>query len=215
MRYGFVLRHLVLTGPGKEPAEVALTRGLNVIAGPSDTGKSYIVQCIDFALGGGTVPKVIRESAGYDTVVLEIETNSDQRIYTLERSLRGGNVRCKSAGQPERVLAAKHKAGKEDTISQFLLNLSGLGTKKVRTNQQGKTRLLSFRDIAPLVIIDEETVITETSPVLSGQVISQTEESGVFRLLLTGTDDSSIIALEDPKVTGAADRKGRATRRAT
>ena len=70
----------------------------------------------------------------------------------------------------------------------------------MRTNEQGKTRPLSFRDIARLVIIDEETVIKEDSPVLSGQVISKTVESGVFRLLLTGTDDSSVIAKEDPKV---------------
>jgi hypothetical protein len=69
-----------------------------------------------------------------------------------------------------------------------------------RGSVHGKTRPLSFRDIARLVIIDEETVIKEDSPLLSGQVIHKTVESGVFRLLLTGTDDSSIIAKEDPKV---------------
>jgi hypothetical protein len=200
MRFGFALRRLALIGPGKVPAEVIFARGLNVIAGPSDTGKSFIAQCLDYALGGGDPPKEIPEAEGYSSVVLEIETNSDQRVYSLERSLRGGNVLCKTDGQPDRVLAAKHQGGKENTVSQLLLNLSGLGTKKVRENAQGKTRPLSFRDIARLVIIDEETVIKEDSPVLSGQYQSKTVESGVFRLLLTGTDDSSIIAKEDPKV---------------
>jgi len=200
VRFGFALRRLALTGPEKEPAEVTFRRGLNVIAGPSDTGKSFIAQCIDYALGSGDAPKEIPEADGYTSVVLQIEANRDQRLYTLERSLRGGEVLCKTDGQPDRVLAAKHQGGKEDTVSQFLLELSGLGTKKVRTNEQGKTRPLSFRDIARLVIIDEETVIKEDSPVLSGQVIHKTVESGVFRLLLTGTDDSSIIAKEDPKV---------------
>ncbi len=200
MKFGFVLRRLALTGPGKEPAEVWFTRGLNVIAGPSDTGKSFIAQCLDYALGSGDRPKDIPEAEGYSSVVIELEANKDLRVYTLERSLRGGEVLCKTDGQPDRLLAAKHQAGKDDTVSQFLLDLSGLGTKKVRTNEQGKTRPLSFRDIARLVIIDEETVITETSPVLSGQFTSMTVESGVFRLLLTGTDDSSIIAKEDPKV---------------
>lgn len=200
MKFGFVLRRLALVGPGKAAAEVTFTRGLNVIAGPSDTGKSFIAQCLDYAFGSGDPPKEIPEAAGYSSVVLEIEANSDQRVYTLERSLRGGEVLCKTAGQPDRVLAARHKGGKEDTVSQFLLDLSGLGTKRVRTNEQGKTRPLSFRDITRLVIIDEETVIKEDSPVLSGQVIHKTVESGVFRLLLTGTDDSSIIAKDDPKV---------------
>ena len=200
MKFGFALRRLALTGPGKVAAEVRFARGLNVIGGPSDSGKSFIAQCLDYALGGGALPKEIPEAEGYSSVDLEIEGNDDQRVYTLERSLRGGEVLCKTDGQPDRVLAAKHQSGNEDTVSQFLLDLSGLGTKRVRTNEQGKTRPLSFRDIARLVIVDEESVIKEDSPVLSGQVIHETVEGGVFRLLLTGTDDSSIIAKEDPKV---------------
>ncbi|MGE4070323.1 MAG: AAA family ATPase [Lysobacterales bacterium] len=206
MKFGFALRRLALVGPERAPAEVTFTRGLNVIAGPSDTGKSFIAQCLDYALGSGDAPKEITEADGYSSVILEIEANSDQRVYLLERSVRGGDALCKSQGQPDRILAPKHQAGKKDTVSQFLLDLSGLGTKKVRTNAQGKTRPLSFRDIARLVIIDEETVIKEDSPVLSGQVIHKTFESGVFRLILTGTDDSSILAKEDPKVA-----KGRQT----
>jgi len=200
MKFGFALRRLALIGSGKAPAEVTFARGLNVIAGPSDSGKSFIAQCLDYALGSGALPKEIPEAEGYSSVVLEIEGNSDGRVYSLERSLRGGDIRCKTDGQPDRELAAKHQGGNENTVSQFLLNLSGLGTKKVRTNERGTTRPLSFRDIARLVIIDEETVIKEDSPVLSGQVINKTVESGVFRLLLTGTDDSSIVATEDPKV---------------
>lgn len=200
MKFGFALRRLALVGPGKAPAEVTFTRGLNVIAGPSDTGKSFIAQCLDYALGGGDPPKEIPEAEGYNSVVLEIEANSDQRVYLLKRSLRGADVLCQTDGQPDQVLAAKHQGGKENTVSQFLLDLSGLGTKKVRENAQGKTRPISFRDIARLVIVDEETVIKEDSPVLSGQFTSKTVESGVFRLLLTGTDDSSIIAKEDLKV---------------
>ncbi|HGA3012669.1 TPA: hypothetical protein ACIR5C_001810 [Pseudomonas aeruginosa] len=206
MKFGFALRRLSLIGPGKAPAEVTFERGLNVIAGPSDSGKSFIAHCLDYALGGGDTPKDIPQAEGYSSVVIDIEANSDGRIYSLERSLRGGEVLCKTDGQPDRVLAAKHQGGKKDTVSQFLLDLSGLGTKKVRTNEQGKTRPLSFRDIARLVIIDEETIIKEDSPVLSGQFTSKTVESGVFRLLLTGTDDSSIIAKVDPKVA-----KGRQT----
>jgi len=206
MKYGFAIRRLSLIGLGKASAEVTFARGLNVIAGPSDSGKSFIAQCLDYALGSGAAPKDIPEAEGYSSVVIDIEANSDGRVYSLERSLSGGEVLCRTDGQPDRLLAAKHQGGKEDTVSQLLLNLSGLGAKKIRTNEQGKTRPLSFRDIARLVIIDEETIITEDSPVLSGQFTSKTVESGVFRLLLTGSDDSSIIVKEDPKVA-----KGRQT----
>ncbi len=200
MKFGFVLRQLTLTGPGVANAELRFTRGLNVIAGPSDTGKTFIAQCIDFAMGSGSAPKEIPEAAQYTSVLLEIESQDADRVFVLERSLRGGDVRLSTQGEADRVLAAKHQADKEDTVSRFLLELSGLDGKKVRTNQQGKTRPLSFRDIAPLILVDEESVISATSPVLSGQYTTRTAESGVFRLLLTGTDDSSVIAKEDPKV---------------
>src|SRR5215217_4232709 len=61
VKFGFALRRLSLVGPDNPPAEVVFTRGLNVIAGPSDTGKSFIAQCLDYALGGGEVPKAIPE----------------------------------------------------------------------------------------------------------------------------------------------------------
>lgn len=200
MKYGFALRRLALTGPNRPVAELTFTRGLNVIAGPSDTGKSFILQCINYSLGGGDAPKEIPEAVGYTTVILEIESNHDKRVYILERSLLGGDVCLWTPGEKDRILAAKHQGGNENTVSHFLLELSGLGEKKVRTNQQGKTRPLSFRDIARLVIIDEKTVINELSPILSGQVINKTVEGSVFRLILTGTDDSSVIKKEDQKV---------------
>ncbi len=53
---GFQLRSLRVTGPTLADAEIGFEAGLNVISGPSDTGKSYIVETIDFMLGGATPP---------------------------------------------------------------------------------------------------------------------------------------------------------------
>lgn len=200
MKFGFILRKLSLTGSEVASAELLLARGLNVIVGPSDTGKTFIAQCIDFVMGSSTAPKEIPEAASYTSILLEIESQDSSRIYVLERSMRGGDIRLSTEGDEDRILNPKHQADKEDTVSSFLLELSGLGKKKVRTNQQGKTRPLSFRDIARLILVDEESVIGAKSPILTANYPANTAESGVFRLLLTGTDDSSVIAKEDLKV---------------
>ncbi|WP_140323958.1 AAA family ATPase, partial [Vibrio parahaemolyticus] len=42
------LRFLAFTGPKKETASVSFGPGLNIIYGPSNTGKSSIVDAIDF-----------------------------------------------------------------------------------------------------------------------------------------------------------------------
>jgi len=199
--FGFLLRRLALTGNANIPtAELNFVRGLNVIYGPSDTGKTFIAQCINFALGASNPPKEIKEASKYTLVSLEIESRSTSRIYVIQRALRGGEIRLSTDGETDRILGDKHRPGRKDTISNFLLHLSGLDEKVVRTNQQGITRQLSFRDIARLVLIDEESVISSESPILSGQVVNRTVESNVFRLLMTGIDDSSVIAKVDPKV---------------
>lgn len=197
---GFQLDLLTLTGRGVPNAEVRFRAGLNVVSGPSDTGKTFIIQCIDFMFGASKTPKSIPEVERYDTVRLGIKVNGDARAVELERSLRGGEFKLRIEGQADRVLSAKHTAGDKNSLSHYLLSLSGLPNKKVRTNAQGKARDLSFRDLARLILVDEEDVIAERSPIHTGQFTSATVESAVFRLLLTGVDDGSVVAGDDPKV---------------
>jgi hypothetical protein len=93
VKFGFLIDSLTLTGPGVAPAELRFRRGLNVITGPSDTGKTFIAQCVDFAMGGGSPPKAIPEADKYTSVHLGIETRNGGGVYVIERGLRGGDVR--------------------------------------------------------------------------------------------------------------------------
>lgn len=197
---GFQIRRLTLVGRGVPNAEVQFYEGLNVVSGPSDTGKTFIIQCIDYMLGGKDIPEPIPEAAKYETVRLTLSVSVDDEEVVLERSIRGGDFKLIRTGKADQRLSAKHSAGDKDSVSQYLLGLAGLAEKKVRTNKQGKTREVSFRDLARLVLIDEETIISKTSPILTGQYTTGTAESAVFRLLLTGVDDSSLISSEDSKV---------------
>lgn len=197
---GFQIRRLTLVGRGVPNAEVKFSEGLNVVSGPSDTGKTFIVQCIDYMLGGKDVPESIPEAARYETVRLALNVLDGNDEVILERSIRGGDFKLVSPGKADRLLSAKHSAGGKDSASQFLLGLSALTEKKVRKNKQGATREVSFRDLARLILVDEETIISKTSPILTGQYTSATAESAVFRLLLTGVDDNSLISSEDPKI---------------
>lgn len=208
MTFGFTLRELTLLGPDKPDAVVSFTTGLNVIAGPSDTGKTYIFQCLDYMMGGSEPPKPIPEAGGYDTVRLALAARGGGD-HILERSLLGGDVRLSTASTSERVLKPKHAANDPDTVSAFLLGLSGLTGKRVRTDAAGATRPVSFRDLSHLALVDEESVMTDRSPAISGQYTTKTVEARILRLLLTGQDDSSVIAREDAKVARGR-RVGRA-----
>ena len=197
---GFQIRRLTLVGRGVPNAEIQFNEGLNVVSGPTDTGKTFIVQCIDYMLGGKDAPESIPEATQYETIRLTLSVSVDDDEVVLERSIRNGNFKLVRPNQADAILAAKHTAGNKDSVSQYLLNLSGLAGKKVRTNKEGVTREVSFRDLARLIVVEEETIISKRSPTLTGQHTTGTAEGAVFRLLLTGVDDSSLISSEDPKV---------------
>jgi hypothetical protein len=199
MPVGFALRRLEVTGPDKPPAIMTFTDGLNVISGPSDTGKTFILQCIDFCVGAGDAPEQIPEAEGYTQAALTIEGREDNVLRTLTRALAGGGVTLNVSDDEPRTLGAKHKDGDTGTVSGYLLDLCGLLGYRVRTHAHGATRSLGFRDISRLTIIDETAVMDRSAPARTSHGRDKTVEDRVFRFVLTGEDDSSVVPDEDPK----------------
>lgn len=203
---GLLLRYLAYFGPDREPAALSFQPGLNVICGASETGKSFIAESIDFMLGQENPVRDIPERTGYDRIRLLIES-ADWPPLTLDRSVEGGHFRAYkeaiSEGLPQTdpsVLRWKHSAARQDTLSFELLGRSGLASKILRRNAAGDTRTLSFRDLARLCVVTEEEIQTRGSPVLSGQYTTASVEYAVFKLLLTGVDDSALVSTKEVSV---------------
>ena len=203
---GFYISKLHVIGLNSKAAKLAFSKGFNVISGLSDTGKSYIFACINYMLGGGDIPKDIPESVGYSEVFLEIITYSG-KTYALNRNLKGGNFKVKEVELEKfltqgitKELKNQHSNTSKDNISSFLLELSGFGETYVKKDKQNAKRELSFRDIAKLTLIDEERIITEKSPVYSGQFYEQPQEQSVLEILLTGKDAKDLEQVEEAKV---------------
>ncbi|MGC2424195.1 MAG: AAA family ATPase [Nitrospirota bacterium] len=194
------LRKLSFFGPTKQSVSVEFMNGVNVICGASDTGKSIIAEAIDFMLGGTVQPRDIPERIGYDRIQLEIET-AEHGVFTLERSIEGGDFRCYIGSLGEHtsesestILGAKHVPGKTDNLSGWLLSQIGLSGKVIRKNKDGITRTLSFRDLARLIIVQEDEIYKKGSPFKTGQFTGVTTEYSTLKLLLTGVDDSSLVS---------------------
>jgi predicted nuclease with TOPRIM domain len=197
---GFLLRYIAYFGPDKPPAALSLEPGLNVICGASETGKSFIVESIDFMLGQENPVRDIPERDGYDRIRLAVESAGWPPL-TLDRSVEGGHFRAYeellSEGSPEseaRTLRWKHSAARQDTLSYALLERTGLTLKVLRRNAAGDTRSLSFRDLARLCVVTEVEIQGRGSPLLSGQYTTATAEYAAFKLLLTGADDSALVS---------------------
>jgi len=192
---GYIYKELRLTGINKKDAFILFNLGLNVISGPSNTGKTFIFDCIDYMSGSSIKLKNIPQLKGYTNIFLEIESNN--QAYTLETEIANNNTykvyRSKISNlntEPE-ILKRKSDANSNDNISSFLLNLNNICNKKIRKNEKGDTVNLSYRNVVKLALINEERIITKESPITSHYTKS-TEESNILRFFLTSIDDSNI-----------------------
>lgn len=193
------LRFIRFLGPEKEPADFTFTSGLNILWGASDTGKTFLALAIDFMLGAGSL-KDIPERVGYDRVLLGV-TTADGKDYTLQRSVDAGSFK-RFGGlltdpppdkKPDKTLSAVHTIKNYNNLSHWLLQQIGLDKKDILwSTASGEKRSLGFRALAHLCVIPYPKITKSESPLYHGQYQDQTREYGVFKLLLTGLDDSAV-----------------------
>jgi len=198
---GLRLRHIAFHGPERPVASLSFGPGLNVIYGASEVGKSFVVEAVDFMLGGRGPLRDIPERIGYDRVLLGVETLAGEQ-FTLLRSAEGGaflayeglHLEPPAEGVECLELAEQHSDKNETNLSTYLLQRCALGGMRVRKNKHNETISLSFRNLARLIIVDETEIMARRSPLSDGNPVADTPNFATFKLLLTGIDDSSLVA---------------------
>jgi hypothetical protein len=190
----------ILSFEGKDGKEVRLTfaPGLTLIYGASNTGKSFAVKALDFMLGGSQELPTITERRPYNRLAMGMALTNTRKVR-LERGLSGGSFTLREDGREAATLAPRHDADSANNLSNFLLREMGSVGKKIALDAAGTHGNLSFRDIARVILTDELSIQSETSPIESGDRGTATRERSVFKYLLTGDDDSAVVPLIKPK----------------
>lgn len=196
---GFSIKKLRLLGQGNLKSEMKFDKGLNVVYGPTDTGKSFLFECINFMLGGKDSPEQIEQISGYEAIFLEIES-TDGYEYTLERKISGGSFKKYNCSLDAlgintefQILSPKHSKQK-DSISKFLMQLSGFEDTNlfVKSNKKGDLKRFTYRGYNDFILINEMKIISKESPVYSDNNKTKTAKESAFRLILTNKDDSQL-----------------------
>lgn len=200
---------LRLSGPKVEDAILKLEPGPNVLSGTSDTGKSYVLKLLDFALGADELGKQVDEAQGYDLLRLELQNDAEESIV-LQRSLSGGRVRVWRASLQE--VRAADKDGSEieyadvpprrsgqakvrDLTTEVFM-LAGIASEvTIRRNARGQTQRMSLRMLSPLLLVDETSIIAEEALLTTGPagVVERTARQRLVSFLLTNVDDSNVV----------------------
>jgi hypothetical protein len=202
------LTHLSFIGENRAAATVNFADGVTVVHGPSDTGKSFVLEAISYMLGGKTL-KSIAQVDGYRFVLLGLIIAGKE--LTLRRELTGGPVGVFYGNSPDfwavlphESLAWKHSP-RPKNISTYLLDAIGLEGRRIRKNVHNATVDLSFRYITHLCVIGEEKIQSARSPVIYNRML-KTADKSAFRVMLEGDDDAQLIEVEPGAIVNAATR---------
>lgn len=179
------LRGLWSIGPDLIDAELVFHPKRFLIRGPSETGKSYIRDCLWYLLGGDKLPKPIPLAEGYQELRLRF-TNNDYE-FEVRRGLTGGG-----AAVYRRLLTAVEEQEFEpfdQDVGDLLVDLSGA---------RGKQILRSLSERGPVTGDDvrhwsllSQTAILSEEPT-SGAGFGAPKRVASFNLFLSGTDDVAV-----------------------
>jgi hypothetical protein len=192
---GVRLRRLRLLGASgiTEPYEVSFLgehgawRDLAVIAGPSQTGKTSVLDFVRYCLGGAQHPQHPEVLAAVRHAQLEVELAG--QVTTIERAAKGTPSSYASVWAadldaldtvPEVRLSTD--TGDDAGLSQFVLaacNLDHVELPEAPSRQESKTQTLSIRDLFRLMWLpnerlDNKSLLFEQSEYIIGQKFSQT-----------------------------------------
>ncbi|WP_445611274.1 AAA family ATPase [Hafnia alvei] len=182
------LHTLAVTGPGKEPALLELDGQSHLIFGPTDSGKSYIVECIRYCLGSSQRPKDIGFSEGYTKIALQIVL-PDNKPFTLFRDLTGNGEAVYSGFHITQPI--HHSAPPSVGISELLPSWCNGAGKKILI-KSGVVGNFTAGDLRKFSIFDEIETL-DNVPLEGSDTNLKTRNKSSLALILTGTDDSDII----------------------
>ncbi|WP_407332374.1 hypothetical protein [Enterovibrio sp. 27052020O] len=178
-----------------ENASISFSNHLHIVHGASNTGKSLLIEAIDYMLGSEGLKEVKPESERYSEVAMQIHLNGEP--YTVFRKWPSDSFEVYHDlidSKDEAKFYSYFKHGKETksvkNISDFYL--SGLRNVEISSNLYGEKSALSIRLLSRTFFSSEEKIISSNSPIVAGDTSEDSKNKNVFKFLLTGRDDSNI-----------------------
>lgn len=202
------IRKIMLRGPGKADAFVEFNSGANVLAGESDTGKSYLLSCLNFILGSDALD-YLKEGTPYTQLLVEFK-NSQNEPLTFSRLRDDSHLTVHRtpisaiSGDGEIVTAVRKGKSKRADVTSVLFPFCGIPEAKVRRNAEGDTQRLTVRTLAPLFLIDEVSIIDKSSPVTGKRSYDETARKRTLSFILSGKDDAGVTAAKKNDVVKAS-----------
>jgi len=191
MKNTFFISKVIISDSQGNSSEVSFSPGCNIIYGPSNTGKTLIINCIDYALGARYFQSTNNNTIDISVVSIEITTH-DNKIYSISRSTQNNNnyvhISClNNTNFPSQKI-------KCDKLTKLLLTFLGFENRpyNIINSKDYKTQTLSFRTLIGTSIINEEKIIRADSIFHYAHHNSVTATLSAIYVFITGQEQIEI-----------------------
>lgn len=191
----FTIERLIISGFGKADSEIDFSSGLTFVVGPSNTGKSHVMDGIDYLFGfseSSSSPFRFEQDWGYDKFTLVVKTPHGNVILT--RKL--GEKKISVTGTDERINQGEYSVSSNgaNSISSVWLKLIGIDKPvQILSSKEGKTQNLTWRGMMHLFFVNQTHIARTSSALLNPKSpTAQTSSLSSLLYLMTGKDASEV-----------------------
>lgn len=179
------LTQLQSIGPDLADAELIFHSKRFLIRGPSETGKSYIRDCLWYLLGGEKLPKPLPLAEGYQELRLRFESRDVE--YEVRRGVKGGGTAVYH--RPSNAADEQDFEPLDQDIGELLVVLSGAGGKQILRSSSERGPVTGD-DVRHWSLLSQTAILSEEPT--SGAGFGAPKRVASFNLFLSGTDDAAV-----------------------
>ncbi len=176
----YYIKRLTLISKDGTISDVDLKAGLNIIYGESNTGKSLIVDCLDYLYGA----KEHRFDQKLNLKQIGLTIDVDGKSVSLTREIDSNFIEVSSTCPY--IESGKYNAnnGKKPIYIVWLRLMKIEDDVRIIKTLAGKTQKLTFRTFCHLFLIDEDRAINKNSVLSTGTGKSKRVDTNVLSALL-------------------------------
>lgn len=194
----YYIKNITMTGRDVERSSVQLERGVNILYGPSNTGKSYVGECINFLMGSND--NRIEKNKGYENIHMELDV--DGQYLSMDRKLQETKTHVES--NVEGIESGDYTLDGNNRICHVWLKLMGISAgHRILNSAHCQKEELNNRAFDHIFIIREKYVDDEKSILLPSDHSRETAAKMGLLYLMTGDDHDDGMDYEKPDVDKA------------
>lgn len=193
MKPSFWISKITVAGhPTLPDSTVHFTNGLNIVCGQSNTGKSWVLQTVDYMFGMEAKDFVIEKEFGYTEVNMTVRTPFG--VLTLKRPISEGQNNIEVTSTDMRIPSGQYKRANTKTsasLNSLWMRLAGFDNPdelKVIKNQNYEVKSLTWRTLWHVFYANEESIAKKSPILLPEQTTAQTAAKCALAAFITGKD---------------------------